>query len=115
MKDQISKGTLLSTAENQQKEPIKLDVREDKEQASTTTPLALKCGDTFLAADACGDLFSSRPEVGLFRHGTRFLRTCNLYLQGRRLVPLSHQVAPLGDACYIDLTNVAFSTEHQDT
>ncbi len=113
MKDQIPKGTLLSASENQQIEPIKLDVREDKGQPNATT-LALKCGNTFLVTDACGDLFSSRQEVGLFRHGTRFLHACNLYLEGHRLVPLSHQVAPMGDACYIDLTNMAFSTEHQD-
>ncbi len=93
MKDQIPKGTLLSASENQQIEPIKLDVREDKGQTSATT-LALKCGNTFLVTDACGDLFSSRQEVGLFRHGTRFLHACNLYLEGHRLVPLSHQVAP---------------------
>ena len=114
MKDQIPKGTLLSASENQQIEPIKLDVREDKGQPNATT-LALKCGNTFLVTDACGDLFSSRQEVGLFRHGTRFLHACNLYLEGHRLVPLSHQVAPMGDACYIDLTNMAFSTEHQDS
>jgi glycogen debranching enzyme len=114
MKDQTSKGTLLSASENLQVEPIKLDVRGDQEQTSTT-PLVLKCGDTFLAADVCGDLLASRQEVGLFRHGTRFLRTCNLYLEGHRLVPLSHQVAPIGNSCHIDLTNVSFSTGDEDT
>ena len=113
MTDHISEVVLLSTIETQQIEPIILEVREDKEQTSATS-LVLKGGDAFLVADADGDFLSSRQEMGLFLHGTRFLRTCNLYLEGYRLVPLSHQVAPMGDACHIDLTNVAFSAGDQD-
>ncbi len=107
-----AKVVLLSAIETQQAEPIKLDFREDREQTSATS-LVLKGGDTFLVADVCGDFLSSVQEMGLFSHGTRFLQTCNLYLEGCRLVPLSHQVAAMGDACHIDLTNVTFAVENQ--
>ncbi|GCE11131.1 amylo-alpha-1,6-glucosidase [Tengunoibacter tsumagoiensis] len=82
---------------------------EGREQVSTST-LTLKCGDTFLLADACGDLLAARQEMGLFRHGTRFLRTCNLFLEGLPLTMLSHQVADIGDSAHIDLTNTAFTS-----
>jgi glycogen debranching enzyme len=49
--------------------------------------------------------------MGLYRYGTRFLHTCNLYLQGHSLVTLSHQVAHLGNTCHIDLTNTSFSSK----
>src|SRR5215468_304230 len=113
MTDHMPKVVLLSTIETQQIEPIKLDVREDREWASTTS-LVLKGGDTFLVADARGDFLSSKQEMGLFSHGTRFLRTSNLFLEGCRLVPLSHQVVGMGDACHIDLTNVTFSMSNQE-
>ncbi len=113
MTDHMPKVVLLSAIETQQAEPIKLDFREDREQTSATS-LVLKGGDTFLVADVCGDFLSSVQEMGLFSHGTRFLQTCNLYLEGCRLVPLSHQVAAMGDACHIDLTNVTFAVENQD-
>ncbi|HLJ33469.1 MAG TPA: glycogen debranching N-terminal domain-containing protein [Ktedonobacteraceae bacterium] len=90
-------------------EPLPLEVFEDKVQ-SGIMQVVLKCGDTFLIADPCGDFLASRSEMGLFRHGTRFLRTCNLYLQGRSLVALSHQVAHPGNACHSDLTNTPFTT-----
>ncbi len=113
MTDYVPEVALLSLVETQQAEPIKLAVREDSERTSATS-LVLKGGDTFLVADTCGDFLMSRQEMGLFSHGTRFLRTCNLYLEGCQLVPLSHQVAAMGDACHIDLTNVTFITENQD-
>ena len=85
MTDQIPEVALLSIIETQQAQPIKLDFREDRERTSETS-LVLKGGDTFLVADARGDFLSSRQEMGVFSHGTRFLRTCNLYLEGCRLV-----------------------------
>src|SRR2546421_8094600 len=112
MTDHVSEVALLSTIETQQIEPI-MEIREDREQTSATS-LVLKGGDAFLVADARGDFLSSRQEMGLFLHGTRFLRACNLYLEGYRLVSLSHQVASMGDACHIDLTNVTFLTGGQD-
>jgi glycogen debranching enzyme len=113
MTDQVPEVALLSIIETQQAQPIKLDFTEDRERTSETS-LVLKGGDTFLVADARGDFLSSRQEMGVFSHGTRFLRTCNLYLEGCQLVPLSHQVAAMGDACHIDLTNVTFSMGNQD-
>ena len=113
MTDQVPEVALLSIIETQQVQPIKLDFREDRERTSETS-LVLKGGDTFVVADARGDFLSSRQEMGVFSHGTRFLRTCNLYLEGCQLVPLSHQVAAMGDACHIDLTNVTFSMGNQD-
>ena len=88
---------------------IKLEVLENK-ASSGGKQMVLKCGDTFLVADACGDLLASHTEMGLFRHGTRFLRTCNLYVQGHAPVTLSHQVAHIGNACHVDLTNTPFMT-----
>src|SRR5260370_29239765 len=113
MTDHISEVALLSTIETQQIEPIILEVREDREQTGATS-LVLKGGDAFLVANARGDFLSSKQEMGLFLYGTRFLRTCNLYLEGCLLVPLYHQVATMGDACHIDLTNVTFLTGDQD-
>jgi glycogen debranching enzyme len=82
---------------------------EEREQAGASL-MTLKAGDAFLVADGCGDFLASRQEMGIFRHGTRFLRTANLSLEGHHLVPLSHQVAQMGDASHIDLTNVSFTT-----
>lgn len=109
MTDNVSEVLLLPTTGNQQKEPDKqLDKLEDKGRPGTPQ-ITLKYGDAFLVADTCGDLLASRQEMGLFWHGTRFLRTCNLYLEGHPLVMLSHHVTNMGDACQIDLTNAAFS------
>src|SRR5437660_2060539 len=71
--------------------------------------ITLKSVDAFLVTDIRGDFLLSRQEMGLFWHGTRFLRTCNLFLEGRPLMTLSHHVARFGDACQIDLTNRAFT------
>src|SRR5205823_11646422 len=49
--------------------------------------------------------------MGLFWHGTRFLHTCNLFLEGRPLVVLSHHVADVGSVCQIDLTNTTLSID----
>lgn len=84
---------------------------EEQERPDTihATQITLKSGDAFLVTDIRGDFLSSRQEMGLFWHGTRFLRTCNLFLEGRPLMTLSHHVARFGDACQIDLTNRAFT------
>src|ERR1051326_6664132 len=107
MTDHVSEVLLLPTIGNQQVGPNELDILEDKERPSTPQ-VTLIYGDAFLVSDACGDLIASRQEMGLFWHGTRFLRTCNLYLEGHPLVMLSHHVTNMGDACQIDLTNTTF-------
>ncbi len=65
--------------------------------------------------DGCGDFLASHREMGLFRHGTRFLHICNLYLEGRPLVPLSHQVTTMGNMCRLDLTNKSLTIADHDT
>jgi glycogen debranching enzyme len=112
MTDFLSEVNLLSARTAETKPQHSIDNLEDKEQVSATQ-ITLKCGDAFLIADLCGNFLSSRKEMGLFRSGTRFLRTCNLYLEGCPLSILSHHVAAMGDACHIDLTNAPFSASEQ--
>ncbi len=109
MTDHVSEVLLLPTAGNQQTDT--LDQLEDKERPGTPQ-ITLKYGDAFLVADTCGDLIASRREMGLFWHGTRFLHACNLSLQGKPLVMLSHHVTNMGDACQIDLTNASFPLQN---
>src|SRR3954469_24945987 len=109
MTDHVSEVLLLPTAGNQQTDT--LDQLEDKERPGTPQ-ITLKYGDAFLVADTCGDLIASKREMGLFWHGTRFLHNCNLYLEGKPLVMLSHHVTNMGDACQIDLTNASFSLQN---
>jgi glycogen debranching enzyme len=74
--------------------------------ASTSVEkIALKHGDAFLVADARGDLPESEQETGLYWHGTRFLRTCDVFLTGQPLIPLSNSISDEEGACQIDLTN----------
>ncbi|GCE19255.1 amylo-alpha-1,6-glucosidase [Dictyobacter kobayashii] len=96
---------LLPIVEGEQVQSEAIKLIEEKEQVNATS-ITLKCGDSFLLLDVCGDLLSTRQEMGLFRHGTRFLRTCNLFLEGKKLVALSHQTSQMSDACHIDLTNM---------
>ena len=105
MVDQMSEVLLLSTTASQR---VEVDKLEDKEHLSAPQQITLKCGDAFLVTDVRGDLLASRPEMGLYWQGTRFLRTCNLFLEGSQLVTLSHHIANMGDECQIDLTNTAF-------
>jgi glycogen debranching enzyme len=109
MTDHVSEVLLLPTAGNQQTDT--LDQLEDKERPGTPQ-ITLKYGDAFLVADTCGDLIASRREMGLFWHGTRFLHTCNLSLEGKPLVMLSHHVTNMGDGCQIDLTNASFPLQN---
>ncbi len=75
-------------------------------RASTTVEkIALKYGDAFMVTDARGDLPSSEQETGLFWHGTRFLRPCDLFIEGRPLLALSHSISDEEGTCQIDLTN----------
>src|SRR5512146_676443 len=74
--------------------------------ASTTVEkIALKKGEAFMLTDARGDMPDSEQETGLFWHGTRFLRICDLFVEGRPMAPLSHSVSDEEGACQIDLTN----------
>src|SRR5258708_15050737 len=84
---------------------------EDKlnHNASGVTQVALKSGDTFLVADDRGDFHPAKQEMGLFWHGTRFLRTCNVSLHECSLIMLSHHISNTGGACQFDLTNTPFT------
>ncbi len=73
--------------------------------SSTVEKIALKHGDAFMVTDARGDLPASVTETGLFWHGTRFLRSCDLFLEGAPLVTLSHSVSDEEGSCQVDLTN----------
>jgi glycogen debranching enzyme len=74
--------------------------------ASTTVEkIALKHGDSFMVTDARGDLPVAVQETGLFWRGTRFLRSCDLFLEGVPLVPLSHSISDEEGSCQVDLTN----------
>src|SRR5581483_6135915 len=74
--------------------------------ASTTVEkIALKHGDSFMVTDARGDLPVSVRETGLYWHGTRFLRSCDLFLEGVPLVALSHSISDEEGSCQVDLTN----------
>jgi glycogen debranching enzyme len=74
--------------------------------ASTSVEkITLKHGDAFLVADARGDLPESEQETGLYWRGTRFLHTCDVFLTGQPLIPLSHSISDEEGACQIDLTN----------
>ncbi len=73
--------------------------------SATVEKISLKHGDAFLVADARGDLPESEQETGLYWRGTRFLRTCDIFLAGQPLVPLSHSISDEEGTCQIDLTN----------
>jgi glycogen debranching enzyme len=74
--------------------------------ASTTVEkIALKYGDAFMVTDARGDLPDSEQDTGFFWHGTRFLRPCDLFVEGRPLLALSHSISDEEGSCLIDLTN----------
>ena len=72
---------------------------------TTVEKIALKHGDAFMVTDARGDLPASVQETGLFWHGTRFLHSCDLFLEGVPLVTLSHSVSDEEGSCQVDLTN----------
>src|SRR5436309_10739417 len=67
--------------------------------------IKLKYNETFIVTNVCGDFLLSEREMGLYWQATRYLRTCNLFLAGIPLMPLSHTISDKGDSCQIDLTN----------
>lgn len=114
MTDCISEELKQPFVGNQQVEIENVDINHDiaENEQSGSQQITLKYGDAFLVADASGDLLTSKHEMGLFWRGTRFLHTCNLYLEGHPLVMLSHHVTNMGDACQIDLTNTSFPLQN---
>lgn len=77
--------------------------------SSNVQKIALKQGDAFMVTDVRGDLPETEQDTGLFWHGTCFLRTCDLFLAGVPLTPLSYTVADAGNLCQIDLCNPFFT------
>lgn len=73
--------------------------------SAVVATIALKQGGVFVVCDTRGDLPASEQETGLFWRGMRFLRTCDLFLEGRPLIPLSHSVSDEEGSCVVDLTN----------
>jgi glycogen debranching enzyme len=94
-----------------EQQPVKLEAvyRLEEQDSNIPTQIVLKCEDAFLVADTRGDLPGTRREIGLFWHGTRYLRSCNLFIEGRAPVLLSYQVSARGDACLIEATNAPFT------
>lgn len=75
------------------------------EASASVEKINLKYGETFVVLDTRGDLPESEQETGLYWHGSRFLRTLDLFLEGGPLTGLSHSVSDEEGACQIDLTN----------
>ncbi len=71
----------------------------------TVEKITLKHGDAFLVADDRGDLPDSEQETGLYWCGTRYLRACDLFLEGRPLTALSHSISDEEGTCQVDLAN----------
>jgi glycogen debranching enzyme len=91
----------LTTASGESIDPYVL-----RGAASTTVEkIALKQGEAFMVTDSRGDMPISEQETGLFWHGTRFLRVCDLFVDGLPMVALSHSISDEEGACQIDLTN----------
>jgi glycogen debranching enzyme len=82
--------------------------------STTVEKIAIKYGDAFMVSDARGDLPISEQETGLFWHGTRFLRPCDFFLEGRPLTALSHSISDEEGTCQIDLSN-PYIERHQDS
>lgn len=80
---------------------------------SAVEKISLKQGEAFMVTDARGDLPDSEQETGLYWHGTRFLRVCDIFLEGQPMVALSHSISDEEGTCQIDLTNpfLRLSTE----
>jgi glycogen debranching enzyme len=72
--------------------------------SATVEKISIKQGDAFVVTDSRGDLPESVQETGLFWHGTRFLRSCDLFIDGRPLVSLSHSISDEEGSCQIDMT-----------
>jgi len=114
MTDQTPKELLLQSVETEQNTIAQPTFTEETEHV-TAPQLILKSGDSFLITDVSGDLLASQQEMGLFRHGTRFLRTCNLYLEGQKLITLSYQTSEMSETSHTDLTNAPITTAQHTT
>ncbi|HET9111841.1 MAG TPA: glycogen debranching N-terminal domain-containing protein [Ktedonobacterales bacterium] len=75
------------------------------EASSSVEKIALKFGEAFMVLDTRGDLPESEQETGLYWRGTRFLRSFDLFLDGKPMTGLSHSVSDEEGTCQIDLTN----------
>src|SRR5436305_15286569 len=82
--------------------------------SASVEKISLKHGDAFLVCDARGDLPESEQETGLYWMGTRFLRTCDIFLAGQPLIPLSHSLSDEDGKCQIILTTPFLRVAHQD-
>jgi glycogen debranching enzyme len=99
--DQAGSATSTQDAASEHADPYVL-----QGSASTSVEkITLKHGDAFLVADARGDLPESEQETGLYWRGTRYLRTCDVFLTGQPLIPLSNSISDEEGTCQIDLTN----------
>ena len=97
----LSPSTVAPGQQSEQADPYVL-----QGSASTSVEkIILKHGDAFLVADDRGDFPESEQETGLYWRGTRYLRTCDVFLAGQPLVPLSHSISDEEGTCQIDLTN----------
>ncbi|HVB75242.1 MAG TPA: glycogen debranching N-terminal domain-containing protein [Ktedonobacteraceae bacterium] len=73
--------------------------------------IRLKYNEAFIVSDVRGDFAQAEREMGLYRQATRYLRTCNLFLEGYALEPLSHTIAENGSSCQVNLTNPRLTIE----
>jgi glycogen debranching enzyme len=93
-------GTLLPTSEHEQDDDIRTYSRVNADIAIT-----LKHEDAYVAANARGDLSEHDTGTGFFWRGMRFLSTCEFFLGGLPLVPLSHSIRDEDRTCQVDLCN----------
>jgi glycogen debranching enzyme len=92
-------------AEQQEQEAVADPYVLQGSASVTVEKITLKQGDSFLVADDRGDLPDSEQETGFYWCGTRHLRACDLFLEGKPLVTLSHSISNEEGTCQIDLTN----------
>jgi glycogen debranching enzyme len=82
--------------------------------SATVEKITLKHADAFLVADDRGDLPDSEQETGLYWRGTRYLRSCDLFLEGKPLATLSHSISDEEGTCQIDLANPFLRMRDED-
>ncbi len=109
--DSASHAPLDGFADSQSEEQADPYVLQGSASTSVEK-ISLKHGDAFLVADARGDLPESEQETGLYWQGTRYLRTCDVFLSGQPLIPLSHSISDEEGTCQIDLTNPFLRAGH---
>ncbi len=84
------------------------------EASASVEKVKLKYGETFVVLDTRGDLPESEQETGMYWRGTRYLRTCDLFVESAPLTGLSHSVSDEEGACQIDLTNPYIPQAHHE-